>query len=791
MTLKIILNFLLLLLKRLKQFWILLFDFSFFNRKKFKNLSSFAKVGSILYTLVLTIALMATAVEVNFLWLFGKMPSIATVANPELDISSEIYAEDGRLIGKYYRENRSPVTFSELTPQVIQTLVVTEDVRFYEHNGIDFKALFSAVWSNLKGDKRGASTISQQLAKNLFKTRKNDSKGLLGYIPVINTLFAKSKEWISAIKLEIFYSKNQILTLYLNTVDFGANSFGIKVAAHTYFNKNLSQLNWNETSILMGMLKAPTTYNPISNPKNAFERKNTVLGLLLKHEKISQAEHSKWLKTPLNLNVNTQKDNEGIAPYFKSAAANWLKKWGKENGYDVYSDGLKIYTSINLEMQAYAEKAMEEKMRMLQQRFYRHWPDKNHRPWMAEPGTDTLSYILGIAKKSERYKALKAEKKNEEYILKILNTPIKMSVFTWNGERDTLLSPIDSIKHNITLLQAALMTLDPHTGQVKAWIGGINFDKFKFDHVSQSMRQPGSTFKPFVYATALEQGWGPCDKIIDQEVTIKYVENGENKTWTPHNADWISTGTEMTLRRGMAKSVNTVTSQLTEKVTPQAVADLAKKMGITSKLKPVPSIGLGSNEVTLFELTGAYGTYMNKGEWIEPHYIMRIEDKNGKTLYSAKPQKRQVLTPENAWLMTYMFRGGLEEPGGTSQALFEYGVTIRNEIGGKTGTSSDYSDGWFFGITKELVTGVWVGCDDRKIHFRTSQTGEGSRTALPIYGKYMDYMYEDPKMPISKGVFPQPTIPIIKPHNCRTYLPKSDSLNMDSLNIDAEFEGIF
>ncbi len=727
------------------------------------------------------------SVEYNLLYLFGASPSLDRLENPRSDQASELYTADGQLIGKYFRENRSPVGYKDMSPQLIQALIATEDVRFYEHSGIDPHAIVSAVYGSLQGDARGASTITQQLAKNLYKTRTDDSKGVLGHVPGINIVISKTKEWLTAIKLEQRYTKEEILAMYLNTVDFGSNSFGIKVASSTFFNTSPDSLKVEQAAVLVGLLKAPTYYSPRFNPKNATRRRNTVLGQMVKYGYLPQAEADSLSQLPLVLDYSVENHYDGPATYFRGAVADYLQEWCKENGYDLYRDGLRIYTTIDSRIQAHAEAAMEEQMRTLQRRFDNHWKGRN--PWVDEKDKEIPGFIEETIKRTAYYRRLQKKYGDDMAAIKReLNRPREMKVFTWDNdslEKTVTMSPLDSLAYYKHFLHGGMMTMDPFTGHIKAWVGGINFKYFKYDHVKQARRQPGSTFKPFVYVSAIDNGYSPCDKLVDKRITINYVEKGEKKSWSPTNADWEYTGAPMTLRRGMGKSVNSVTAQLTELVGWETVVAYAHKLGITSPLQAVPSIGLGPSDVSVYEMVGAYSTFPNHGFHTEPMFITRIEDQNGNLVHQFTPKQKKVLSEETAFLMMHMLKGGMEEPGGTSQALWEYDLWKNgNEIGGKTGTTSNHSDGWYMGVTKDLVTGVWVGGEDRSIHFRTSQLGEGSKTALPVYGLFMERIYKDPALGYTMGRFPKPTVKITKEYNCTTVLPKQtlpDSAAVDSV----------
>lgn len=724
-------------------------------------------------------------IEYNFLWLFGKIPSFDKLEKPEVDVTSEVYTADRKLLGRYYHENRTPVEFKKISPLLIKTLIATEDARFYSHNGIDWSATVSIFYYMIKGDKRGGSTITQQLAKNLFKTRGSTSQGLLGYIPGVRTFIAKLKEWITAVKLESVYKKNQIITMYLNTVDFGYGAYGINTASHTFFNTSPDSLKPEQVAVLVGILKATTTYSPVLRPENCIKRRNIVLGIMSRDKIITTSAAIDLKKMPLILDLNFQTHYEGQGTYFRTMVENFVNKWCVENGYDLYSDGLRIYTTIDSRLQKYAEEAVAEQMKELQKRFFRHWDKQN--PWIDENKKEIPNFLEDAMAKSNYYKKLVIKYgKNSDSIYIVLNKPRRMKVFTYNGEKDTTFSSMDSLRYYKHFLFTGFMTFDPFKGHIKTWVGGINYKYFQFDHVIQSKRQPGSTFKPFVYLAAIDSfGLSPCDKITDQPVQIAYEEDSAGvilkKIWKPRNSDWKITFQKMTLRWAMGKSVNTVTAQLIDSVGFQSVINYAHKCGIKSELKPVPSVGLGSSDVSLYELVAAYGTFLNEGTYTEPIFITKIEDNGGKLIAEFKPQRRKAISEESAWLMLYMLRGGLEEPGGTSQALFGYDLFRGNEFGGKTGTSSNHSDGWFVGLTKDLVSGAWVGAADRSVHFRISAYGEGSKTALPIYAKFMEKVYRDKSTGIKMGYFPKPKNPIAKAHNCRTYLPKMDTNLIDSL----------
>jgi len=692
---------------------------------------------------------------------------MADIRNPVISVASEVYTADGKLIGKYYRENRSPVDYNKISPNLIHALVATEDARFYSHGGVDLFGTVTSMISTAKGDKRGGSTITQQLGKNLFSTRKRKSQGLIRHIPLFNTLVYKIKEWLTAYKIEHVYSKEQILTMYFNTVPFGNNTFGIKTASLKFFNKNPDQLNPAEAATLIGMLKATSTYNPINNPEKSFDRRNTVLRQMAKYNYITKPELDANLKKPLGLDLNYVDNESSGDSYLRQAVEKWLKKWCKDNDYDLYEDGLKIYTTIDSRLQQYAEEAVAEKMKMLQKRFYGIWGTKN--PWRDSKGVEIKDFLLKAEQRLPIYAVLQKKYKGDTVqINNYFTTQKKMRVFTWHGERDTTMSSVDSIKYYTKLLNTGMMTMEPSSGKIKVWIGGIDYKYFKYDHVNQAKRQAGSTFKPFAYLTALDNGYSPCDKFTDKPVSINYEYEGKKETWSPNNADWHFSYMDMSLRWAMGKSVNSITAQVTEKVGWDKVVEYAHKAGIESPLKAIPSVSLGSNDVSVFEMVRAYSTFLNKGQKVDPLLVTKITDQQGNTVGEFTLKQEQVISPETAWLMLYMFRGGMEEPGGTSQALWEYNDLWKknNQIGGKTGTSSDYVDGWYMGITKDLVTGIWVGDDDRSVHFTTSESGEGSHTALPIFGAFMTKVYNDPKSGYTYGPFPKPFTKITKTYDC-------------------------
>jgi penicillin-binding protein 1A len=715
------------------------------------------------------------AIDCNFLWLFGKSPSITQIIHPQPAIASEVYSEDGVLLGKYFYENRVPVHFSQISPMLIKTLVATEDERFYKHLGIDLIGGIAALGDIIHGDPRGASTITQQLVKNLYKTRTRSQLGFAGHIPFLRTFVAKLKEMIIAVKIEILFDKNDIVTLYLNTVDFGNNTFGIKTAAKTYFDTSPLDLKAEQCALLVGVLKATTTYNPLRNRKRALERRNVVLGIMKNHQIITDAHFETLKKLPLKLKWSPEKVNNGSAFYFRQALVDHLKPWMKKNKLDLYSDGLKIHTSVNSKMQMYAENAVKQNMKRLQQVFNEHWAGQH--PWVDDKYREIPGFVDMIMSQSWEYKKLKdVYGSNPDSLEYYLTRKEKRSLFSWKGSFDSTISLRGMIQYNLRFLHAGFVALDPQTGLVKSWVGGIDFTHFMFDNVYQSRRQPGSTFKAFVYTAAIDNGFSPCDSITDRPVVIQYKENGEKKNWAPHNADWVFSQEKVTLKYAFARSLNSVSVQLTEKLGWKKVIEYARKMGIASTLDTVPSICLGVSDVSLLELVSAYCPIANGGSRVTPLLVTKIEDRRGKVLATFKPHNEKCLDPVTTFLMQQLFLGTMTEPGGTTQALYSYDLfRYKTDIGGKTGTSSNHSDGWFVGITPNLVGGAWVGGEHRCIHFKTSALGEGCKTALPIFGSFFEKVLVDTSLRYIRGRFVKPDVPITREYKCTTPVPEEDT----------------
>jgi penicillin-binding protein 1A len=758
-----------------------------------KYYQSIIRVYKVAFGSLLFVVIYYAAIQTNFLWLTGSMPSIDDLQNPKLSQASTIVSMDGETIGNFYAENRIPVDSNEISPWMFKALVATEDSRFNEHSGIDLRSLGGVALGILKGgDRGGGSTISQQLAKNLYNTRRKEMRGLLYYIPGVKTIIYKSKEWFTAVSLERRYTKGEIATMYLNTVDFGSNTFGIKTAARKYFNKEPIDLQPDEAAILVGTLKATTFYNPIRNPENAVRRRNTVLQLMETHEYLTEAENEKLKKLPLKLNVVEDKSEGSYENYFKSEIVKLVNEWAKSEDMDVdvYRDGLRIYTTIDAQMQDYAVAGLNKHMEMLQKQFNSEWGKEN--PWRYQNGEEISGYIDTVAKRTTYYKKLVDKyDNNTDSVKKYMNVPMKMKVFSYKGTQNMMMSHMDSIRYYKKFLQSGMVAMDPYNGFIKAWVGGIDFEHFQYDHVKQARRQPGSTFKPILYTAAIDgsSNMSPCDKIRDEPVKASWIENGEEKIWEPRNANGSFSYANMTLRSALARSVNSVAVQLTLKIGSQAVVEYARKLGITSPLESVGSIGLGTSDASLYELVAAYAPFVNEGRYTKPMLIYKIEDKNGKVLVEFEPQTRQVIRPESAFLMQFMLRGNVEEPGGTGRRMFNYGSVFKNngQLGGKTGTTSNNSDAWYIGFTKDLVCGSWVGGDDRSIHFRSSM-GEGSKSALPIVGLFLDKVYSDKQLTYRSGPFPKPTEKIYKDYmGCHSDINPLDlaAIVSDSLMINS------
>lgn len=786
--------------RKLKAFWS-------WYKKLYQGRAWYIKATAAIASLIILFFLYLGMVDMNFLWLFGKSPGyFSGIRDPQTSQASEIYSADGKLIGKYFNENRTPVKYEDVNPAFFKALIDTEDERFYKHFGIDPIGLFGAAKDAIfRHDGRGASTITQQLAKNMFRVRTNYSTGLLGKIPGLKILIVKSKEWIIATKLETIFSKKEILTMYANTVDFGSNAYGIKTAAKTYFNVSPKDLTTDQAAVLVGMLKATTYYNPKSNYEHSLSRRNTVLHNMVTHGDLSRAEYDSLSQKPIVLDYKMEENYDGQAMYFREAISQYLKDsgWLDETGYDLYSSGLKIYTTIDTRMQKYAEEAAHKQMRQVQQNFNNHWGIYRNRatnwmtqePWQDENHQVIPNFIQQIAERQPFYKALQAKYPNDpdsvRYYYKEWVHPVK--VFDYDkGTITKNMTSEDSIKYMTSFMHCAFVAMEPQTGEVKAWVGDIDFTSWKYDKVT-AMRQPGSTFKLFVYTEAMNQGLTPCDKRRDEYISMQVYDKRQNKevAWTPTNANGYFTGDSMPLKSAFAKSINSVAVRLGQEMGIKRIAETAHKMGINSPLDETPSLALGSSDVNLLEMANAYCVPADNGNHHTPVLVTRIVDRNGNEVYMAPQKSEQVISYKSAFLVQQLLQGGMREPGGTSMSLWGYVSNFRDtDFGGKTGTSNNHSDAWFMAVSPRLVCGAWVGGEYRSIHFRTGALGQGSRTALPICGYFLQSVLGDPAFKKYHGRFDKPNQDDItgSMYNCQSYYPHArvDTTARDSVSHSEE-----
>lgn len=721
--------------------------------------------------------------------LFGKMPSFEDLENPDSNLATEIISSDGVTLGKFYNENRTAIKYKDLPKSLVDALVSTEDERFYEHSGIDARRTFGAA---LKlGKDGGASTITQQLAKNLF--HGEGSK----FLPF--RMVQKAKEWIIAIRLERQYTKQEIIALYLNQVDFVNGAVGIRSASKVYFSKEPRDLTVEESALLVGMLTNPSRFNPNRFPERALKRRNIVLGQLVRNKHLEESAKKILEKKPIKLDFHPESHLDGTATYFREYLRDYMKNWVKENKkpdgeeYDIYGDGLKIYTTIDSKIQEHAEEAVLAHMKNLQEEFWIQQKGNKNAPFVNITDAETDKIIKQAMKNSERWRILKADEKTDEEIIASFSKKTKMTVFTWKGERDTVMTPLDSIRYYKHFLQAGLMSMEPQTGQVKAWVGGINYKYFQYDHVGQGARQVGSTFKPFVYATAIEQlGMSPCDTIIDGPFMIRKGRHHVTEDWEPRNSDQKYRGM-VTLKKALANSINTISAKLIDKTGPEAVVELTRKLGVTTEIPVQPAIALGAVDITVQDMVAAYSTFANQGVYIKPQFISRIEDKNGAVIYEPVPESHDVLNKDVAFAVIKLLEGVTEggsgerlrtEGGGSGDNRWTgYPYMFKNPIAGKTGTTQNQSDGWFIGMVPNLVTGVWVGCEDRSARFKSITYGQGATAALPVWGYFMEKCYEDKDLQISKDEFERPDNFAIKV-DCWT--PPKPSVATDSTDTEEQ-----
>ena len=697
---------------------------------------------------------------------FGDMPTFEELENPETNLATEIISADGKLLGTYYIENRSNVSYENISPYLINAIVAIEDVRFYEHSGIDMKALFRVAKGIMTGNSEqgGGSTITQQLAKNLFPREENMSK--------LQLVIRKLQEWVTATKLEYNYSKDEILAMYLNTVFYGHNAYGIKKAAETFFGKEPDNLDIQEAALLAGVVNAPTKFSPKRNPNNALRRRNLVLKRMETNGFINEQEYDSISQLPIDLSHFGVIDHKsGQATYFREYLRGIMHEWAKTHykadgtPYNIYKDGLRIYTTIDSRMQQYAEEAVREHLSLdLQPAFYRHWKGDPKAPFALPTQKDVDDIMILSMKRSERYRVLRNAGWPMDSIVANFNEPVPMTVFSWDGPIDTVLTPMDSIRYNKYFLQSALMSVETGTGYVKAYVGGIDYRFFQYDHVTQAKRQVGSTFKPFLYSLAMQEGeYTPCTKVPNISYSIQLPDG---KFWEPKDSGKNKFGEEVTLRWALAHSNNRISAYLMKRFGPEAVIQMARRMGVTSDIPAVPSICLGVCDISLYEMVGAMSTFANKGVYIKPIFVTKIEDKNGNVIQTFKAEQREAMDEVTAYKMIELMKGVVYE--GTGVRLrFKYG--LRNPIAGKTGTTQNQSDGWFMGITPDLTTGIWTGAEDRSVHFKTISLGQGSNMALPVWALYMKKVYADPTLHISQGDFPKPLTNVDLDFDCDKY----------------------
>ena len=716
--------------------------------------------------------------------IFGSMPSFEDLENPDSNLATEIISADGVVIGKYFQKNRSQLKYSDLPKNLVQALVATEDARFYEHSGIDGRGTLRAISS--LGTSGGASTLTQQLAKQLF--HGEGSK----FLPF--RIVQKVKEWIIAIRLERQYTKNEIIAMYCNVYDFGNNSVGVSSAAKTYFSKEPKDLTIDESAILVGMFKNSGLYNPIRNPQGVKNRRNVVLSQMEKGDMITESQKEQLQSLPIKLNFKLETHKDGTATYFREYLRDYMKKWAEKNkkpdgsDYDIYKDGLKIYTTIDSRMQLHAEEAVTSHMANLQEEFFKQSKGNKNAPFVNISAAETDKILKQAMKSSNRWAVMKSMDKSDEEIIKSFSEKVKMTVFSWKGEKDTIMTPLDSIRYYKHFLQSGLMAMEPQTGNIKAWVGGINYKYFQYDHVGQGARQVGSTFKPFVYATAIEQlNMSPCDSIIDGPFMIRKGRHNVTADWEPKNSDNRYRGM-VTLKRGLANSINTVSAKLMDKVGPAAVVDLAHKLGVKSEIPLQPSIALGAVEITVEDMVAAYSTFANQGVYMKPQFISKIEDKSGVIIYEPIPESHDVLNKDIAYAVVKLLEGVTEGGSGDrlrttgggngSNRWTGYPYAFKNPIAGKTGTTQNQSDGWFMGMVPNLVTGVWVGCEDRSARFKSITYGQGATAALPVWGYFMKLCYADPELKVSKSPFERPPNLSIKV-DCYTAPKVKDTTNLE------------
>jgi len=708
--------------------------------------------------------------------LFGDLPPYEYLENPQTNLASQIVSSDGELLGKFYLDdNRTDVTYDELPENLVNTLIASEDIRFRDHSGIDARGTLRAAF--YLGKRGGASTITQQLARQLFVGVRSRNK--------FETIQQKVKEWVLAIRLERSYTKEEIISMYLNIYDFGNNADGIRSASRIYLGKEPKDLKVEESAMLVGMLQNSSLFNPLRREEITLNKRNIVLGQLARYDYITEVEKDSLQALKMDINFNPESHREGLATYFRMYLQRFMKGWidknpkpameGERDRYNLYLDGLKIYTTIDSRMQQNAEEAVSQHMERLQTEFFvQNTKERNPTTPFLDLTTEETDRIMERAvKTSERWRKMKDAGKSEKEIRESFIKKTEMTVFDWKSdtrEKDTILTPMDSIRYYKTFLRASMMSMEPQSGHVKAWVGGVDYKHFQYDNVIQGSRQAGSTFKPFVYAAAIDQlRLSPCETLPDTQYCIEAGKHGNMEPWCPRNSDFKYSGKDMTLKYALANSVNTVTAQLIDKVGPKSVVSIVKNLGFTNEILPVPAIALGTELVSVYEMVGAYGAFANQGVYVKPVMVTRIEDKNGTVLYEYVPETKDVLSKEVSYAMVDLMKGVTQGGSGTrlrhnfnkdnsvyKEVMTGYPYELTNPIAGKTGTTQNNSDGWFMGMVPNLVTGVWVGGEERAVHFKNIRYGQGATMALPIWGLYMKKNYANEELGVSTDDFEKP-----------------------------------
>lgn len=735
------------------------------------------------FWILVSFPVLLLVVMILLVWMFADIPSFKELENPDSKLATQILADDGQVLSTFHIENRTFVTYEELSPNIIEAAIATEDIRFHRHSGIDFKGLARVLVKTImlrNSSQGGGSTITQQLAKTLYPRASFEKK-----VPGVyhaRMVWTKLKEWITAVKLERDYTKDEIMTMYLNSIFFGSGAYGVRAAAETFFGKHPSELTVEESAMLIGMVNKPTRYNPALNPEKALSRRNFVIGQMRKAGFLTKEQRDSISLEPIRLNYEVQDHNAGHAPYFRDMIKRvmtarkprrsdysvpedysadslswatdglygWLEKNKKADGsaYDLDRDGLRIFTTVDFKMQKYAEEAVAERMRDLQKDFNRDLRSKKFKPFSNDIDEETRNKVMAQARRwSERYRSQKKEGKSESEIMKSFTVPVKMRVFSYNskGFSDTTMTPDDSIRYYKSLLRTAFVAMEPETGHVKAYVGGPNYRYFKYDNVRQGKRQVGSTIKPFLYTLAMQEGMSPCDQVVNLPQTFVVGED----TWTPRSTDkeeWI--GKTVTLKWGLTNSSNNISAYLMKQFGPAAMAQMMRKMGIQSHIDEVPSLCVGPADLTLWEMVAAYNTFPSRGVHITPLFVTRIEDNQGNVVGEFTNRKSEAISEATAYLMVNLMEGVVQ--GGTATRL-RYRYNLMGEIAGKTGTTNDNADGWFIGYTPSLVAGIWTGAEDRQVHFQSITYGQGAHMSLPTWGIFMQKVIADGTLGISSN----------------------------------------